>query len=268
MGTRQEQVCLRWKCDRQDMSEGTWTGSTSGCVPGDLTGTARANAVRLVNLYRFLADLPAVTNDPTRDAKTQECALMMLANGTLSHSPPTSWNCYTAGGAQAAGSSNISSGRAVSSIDLYMRDPGNPTTIGHRRWFLSNSLGPIGVGGASSYSCHWVIGGSGNAGKAWVAWPPSGPVPWGMMQSANVDATGWTVQSDSIDLGSATVTVTESGVDKPVTVTTLLANYGSRYAIRFNPSGWSSQADKSYVVTLGGVATPISYTVQFVTCPP
>ena len=50
---------------------------------------------------------------------------MMRANNMMSHMPPTTWTCYTADGAEAAGNSNISSGQAVSSVDLYMIDPGN-----------------------------------------------------------------------------------------------------------------------------------------------
>lgn len=273
-GDRQTQVCLRWKCDRANLSEGTWSGAVSGCNAGDLGASARANSLRLINLYRFLAELPAVTTDAARDQKAQECALMMDANNTLNHSPPTSWSCYTSGGAEAAGKSNICSGRAVGCIDLYMADSGNATTLGHRRWFLSNQLGPVGIGGTPGGSCHWVIGGSGNANRAWTAWPPPGPVPLGAIHipgNTSVDSTGWSVQtySSSYNLTNAQVTVKDNGQTVPVTVTQLLANYGSTYAIRFNPQGWTTQAGHTYSVTITapGVATPISYTVQPVNCP-
>ena len=48
-------VCARWKADRADLSEGTWTGDVTSCTAGDIGATARANALRLVNLYRWLA---------------------------------------------------------------------------------------------------------------------------------------------------------------------------------------------------------------------
>jgi hypothetical protein len=273
-GDRQTQVCLRWKCDRANLSEGTWSGAVSGCNAGDLGASARAHSLRLINLYRFLAELPAVTTDAARDQKAQECALMMDANNSLNHSPPTSWSCYTSGGAEAAGKSNICSGRAVGCIDLYMADSGNATTLGHRRWFLSNQLGPVGIGGTPGGSCHWVIGGSGNANRAWTAWPPPGPVPLSAIHipgNTSVDSTGWSVQtySSSYNLTNAQVTVKDNGQPVPVTVTQLLANYGSTYAIRFNPQGWTTQAGHTYSVTITapGVATPISYTVQPVNCP-
>jgi uncharacterized protein YkwD len=262
-------VCARWKADRADLSEGTWTGDVTSCTPGDIGATARANALRLVNLYRALAQLPAVVTDPTRDAQDQACALMMRANNTISHTPPTTWTCYTADGATAAGSSNVSSGRAVSSVDLYMIDSGNATTIGHRRWILSNSLGPIGIGGTDKASCMWTLSGTGKAGKAWTAWPAPGQIPLQAVspRGTTVDTTGWSVQSDGINLANAQVTVTVDGAAQPVTVTQLDANYGSKYAIRFNPTGWTTQAGKTYSVAITNIPTAISYDVQIVDCP-
>jgi len=262
-------VCTRWKADRANLSEGTWTGAVASCTAGDMTPEARDNALRLVNLYRWLAGLPAVALDATRNQKDQECALMMRANNMLSHEPPTTWSCYSDDGADAAGNSNISSGQAVSSVDLYMIDPGNETTIGHRRWILSNSLGPIGVGGTDRSSCMWTLGGSGKAGKSWMAWPAAGTIPLQAITGARnqtVDATGWTVQSDSINLAGAQVTVMVDGAAQPVTVTQLGNNYGAKYAIRFNPMGWTTAAGKTYQVSVTGIPTAINYAVQVVNC--
>jgi hypothetical protein len=181
----------------------------------------------------------------------------------------------------AAGSSNISSARAVVSIDMYMSDFGNSTTMGHRRWFLSNQLGPVGIGGTSGASCHWVIGGSGAAGKRFAAWPPPGPVPLPAINiptvgaNNSVDRTGWTVQTYATadSLTGATITVTDvtndAGIVLPVTTNLLGANYGSRSAMRFVPMGWASTAGHSYAVNVTGpsLATPINYTVDVVTCP-
>lgn len=263
-----DEVCTRWKADRANLSEGTWSGAVASCTAGDMTPEARENALRQVNLYRWLAGLPAVTLDPVKNQKEQECALMMRANNMLSHEPPTTWTCYTAAGAEGAGNSNISSGAAVSSVELYMIDPGNATTIGHRRWILSNSLGPIGIGGTDRSSCMWTLGGTGKAGKPWMAWPAAGKIPLqaivGTRQST--DTTGWTVQSDGINLAGAQVSVTVDGVAQPVTVTQLGANYGSRYAIRFNPMGWTTAAGKTYNVSVTGIPTAITYAVEVLNC--
>ncbi len=173
-GSREAQVCHAFRCARDNMSEGNWVGgNVASCVPGDMDNPGRANALRLLNAYRFVAQLPQVVTDPELNAKAQACALMMDANNALSHHPPTSWLCYTADGDEAAASSNISSGRGVRSIDMYMSDYGasNALSLGHRRWFLSNSLGPVGIGSTSDSSCHWVIGGAGDAGRKWAACP-------------------------------------------------------------------------------------------------
>lgn len=262
-------VCERWRADRADLREGSWSGSVSGCVAGDVASPGRDNALKLVNLFRWMAGLPAVTLDSERNRKAQDCALMMHANGRLSHTPPTSWTCYTADGAEAAGRSNIATTAGVAAVDMYMQDWGNETTMGHRRWILSNSLGPIGQGSTSEYSCMWVLYGSGSAGASWTSWPPPGdfPIQAVTMSWRGLDSTGWTVQSDSIDLDRATgVRVTVGGTDMPVSFVHLLGGYGSSTAINFIPSGWSSTVGTTYHIEVQGVSTPISYDVTIVDC--
>jgi hypothetical protein len=266
-----EGVCARWNADRANLAEGTWSGNVDSCMAGDISADGRANALRLYNLYRWLADLPAVTTEATRDRQAQACALMMRANGMLSHSPPSTWRCWTQEGADGAASSNISSGPGVGSADGYMIDPGNATTIGHRRWILSNSLGPIGIGStASGASCMQNLRGTGRAGKPWLAWPPPGNVPLQAIigRRGSTDSTGWTVQSDTINLAGAMVTVTSGGTARPVTVTQLMGGYGSRYAFRFNPQGWQTTAGQTYSVSVSGIPTPINYEVSVVNCTP
>ena len=266
-----EGVCARWKADRADLSEGMWTGNVMSCDAGDMAPSARAAALSSLNVYRWLADLPAITTDPQKDMEAQACALLQRANNSLSHNPPSSWTCYMDVGAKAAGRCNISSGPAVSSVDGYMIDPGNETTIGHRRWILSNSIGPTGIGGTDRHSCLMTTG-SMRVGKAWQAWPGPGIIPIQATQMGfgnwvqSLDSTGWTVQSDTVNLGSATVTVTSDGMDMPVTVTQLMPGYGSRYAFRFNPMGWKTTAGKTYTVEVNGAPMPIKYDVEVVDC--
>jgi hypothetical protein len=261
---RPADVCRRWVADRVDRSEGTWTGNADACMAGDVTEPGRTNALKILNLYRFLAEMPEVTTEATRNAKAQECALMQSVNGGLSHTPPMTWKCYTAGGAEASGKSNISGGKGVSSMDLYMTDRGQ-AQMGHRRWCLANSLGPVGLGSATG-SCFWNLDGTGKAGKAFIPWPPSGPVPFDVFKVNSLDTAGWTIQSDTINLDAATVTVSDAGQDRPVAVVVLPTGYGSRYAIKMTPTGWTAQAGHSYVVTVAGTPTPITYTVDAIDC--
>ena len=271
-GTRTpEATCARWKADRANLAEGTWSGNVASCVVGDISADGRANALRLFNMYRWFADLPAVVTEASRDVQAQACALMMDANNMLSHEPPSTWLCYTAEGAMGAMTSNISSGPGVGSVAGYMVDSGNETTHGHRRIVLSNRLGPIGLGstGPGGASCMQNIGGTGNAGKTWVAWPPPGPFPMQAYGSGTrtLSATGWSVQTQrSITLTSAAVSVTSGGADRPMTMTQLTGTYGESNAIRLVPVGWTPAAGQSYTVTVSGITTPISYTVDFVDC--
>lgn len=260
-------VCERWTMDRADLSEGTWSGSVETCEPGDISAEGRENALRVMNLYRWLADLPPVTTSAERDAMAQACALMMHANGQLSHSPPKSWACYSGDGASGAGSSNISPTPGVEGVDLYMVDPGNPTTMGHRRWILSNNIGPTGLGSTSDYSCMWTLQGSGDAGKEWTAWPPPGTFPLQAVQPSwsSIDETGWTIQSDPIDLSAAQVSITRDGEDLPVVVTSLQGGYGSASAISMIPQGWTTTVG-TYHVEVTGIASPLSYDVEVEDC--
>lgn len=80
----------------------------------------------------------------------------MTANGQLSHTPPASWNCYTAAGAAAAGQSNIYLGmgsglRYSQDADImigWLTDTNNlvMNNIGHRRWLLYPFLATISYG--------------------------------------------------------------------------------------------------------------------------
>jgi hypothetical protein len=55
-------------------------------------------------------------------------------------------------------------------------------------------------------------------------------------------------------------------MNMPVTITQLGAGYGSRYAFRFNPMGWTTTAGKTYMVSVTGIPMPINYSVQIVDC--
>jgi hypothetical protein len=265
-------VCRRWVCDRVDMSEGVSTGDVTTCDPGDLQPPGRPNALKLVNLYRFLTGMPAVTEDPTFDLDAQDCAIIQAANG-LTHTPATTATCYNAAGATASNRSSICGGQAVGCIDLYMDDSANATgpNYGHRTWILANSLGPVGFGSvgtgrSKTASCFYQVGGTGNAKVPYVGWPPAGPVPLQAFTATELDKSGWSLQSDTINLNAATATVTDGTTSQPVTVSTNIGSYGATYAMGIVPNGWTSQAGHDYTVTIGGTKTPISYTVSVVDC--
>ena len=80
-----------------------WTGSTSTCTAGTYATDAMNKTLQRINYFRKMAGVSsAITFDATKNAKCQEAALMMQANNSLNHNPPTTWTCYTADGASAA----------------------------------------------------------------------------------------------------------------------------------------------------------------------
>lgn len=263
-------VCEQWTAAHANLSEGAWNGSVASCEAGSMSDDALQKAHALHSMYRSMAGLMPVEMTAAGNALAQSCALLMEANGTISHTPDSSWTCYTEEADETAGTSSLSPDDALSSVDSYMIDPGNPTTIGHRRWVLSNMLASVGFGSSGRFSCQYQPAKRPPAGaKAWVAWPPPGQIPIEAFggRFSSIDQTGWTVQSDSIDLESADVTVTSDGADLAVSVTALGSGYGSTFAIRFNPMGWTTAAGKTYSVKLSGTSMPIEYEVQVVACP-
>ena len=267
------EVCARWKAERADLKEGTWSGSVDTCTVGELSQNGLDNALRVFNLYRSLVGLKTFTLDAEANRKAQACAMLMAANGTITHTPPTTWKCYTAEAAAIANSSSLATGPSVSSVDGYVLDPGNATTLGHRRWVFSSYLVSVGFGSAGRYSCQYQPPGQGGGGggKPWIAWPPPGQIPFQVFKGAwggTLDSIGWSIQSDTVNFASAQVTVTSGGRTLAMTLSQLASGYGSRYAMRMVPMGWTTAAGEKYDVSITGISTPINYSVEVVNCAP
>jgi len=125
----------------------------STCRAGTLKASVKADFLARLNALRALHQLAAVTYSDVEDAQEADASLMMAVNKQLSHTPPTSWTCYTAGGATAAGSSNLiggwGTGLGFNSEDDYLgswlSEIGS-ASIGHRRWILDPFLGKMSYG--------------------------------------------------------------------------------------------------------------------------
>ncbi|WP_198355086.1 CAP domain-containing protein [Sphingomonas sp. MA1305] len=123
------------------------------CRAGTLKATVKADFLARLNAIRALHQLPAVTYSEAEDAAEADSSLMMAVNKQLSHTPPTSWTCYSASGATAAGSSNLiggwGTGLGFDSEDSYLGlwlTEGGSASIGHRRWILDPFLGKTSYG--------------------------------------------------------------------------------------------------------------------------
>lgn len=128
----------------------------AACQAGQLKPEVGARVLALLNDIRAHHALPPVTYAAAEEAGVMQSSLMMAANGALSHTPPTSWNCYTAAGATAAGQSNIYLGsggglRYSQDGDIvigWLTDVNNLVidSVGHRRWLLYPFLSTISYG--------------------------------------------------------------------------------------------------------------------------
>jgi len=260
-----------------------WTGGYTGCNAGT-TSQAFQNAVALrINWYRALAGVPArVILDATFSDKAQDAALMMSANNSLSHFPPSNWSCYTADGSEAASKSNLAIGNTgPDAVTSFMIDNGtNNTAVGHRRWILypqtvEMGSGDVpggqsaGIGTVSSANALWVFDSRFSNPRpatrdTFVAWPPKGYVPYQFVVGR------WSFSYPGANFANATVTMNPGG---PVAVEPVATGFGENTIVWLPQSfgsltAWPKPgADQSVTVTVNNVSingTPQSFTYSVV----
>jgi uncharacterized protein YkwD len=262
----------------QEVAAG-WNGNRSTCTAGT-TSQAYAEATILrVNYFRAMAGLPGdVILSNAWNLKAQDAALMMSAQGALSHSPDATWSCYTAGGAEAAGKSNLALGAdAVAAIDLYMDDPGSGgnAAVGHRRWILyppTKIMGAGNIPGTGGWAANdlWVIGGAGArpSQPTWVAWPPLGYLPWQILPRSSGR---WSFSYPGATFTGAAISMQRADANVPVTLETQAQGYGDN-TIVWVPQGIPTGApsgDVTYTVTVsnvvvGGKSQLFTYSVTII----
>ena len=249
-----DSICDRWNADVVENAATVWTPGASQCDPGTLDPVAIEDAVRRTNLYRFMVGTPPISEDAELTAKTQQCAVLMSAIGSITHTPPADAPCWTADASQAAGMSNLAPGvvSMAHAVDLYMIDPMVPS-LGHRNWILNPGYAVGGFGFANGFSCQWVASIVGGAEPDFVAWPPAGDVP--------IDAPigTWSLVDYDGDLRDASVTVTHDGT--PLTITETW--YPSNAQIAWTISEPLSEGPYDVVIS---AARDYRYTVALVPC--
>jgi uncharacterized protein YkwD len=207
-----------------------WNGNLATCQAGTVSSDYLAAFRRRINWFRAMAGVPAnIVLDSELNRKAQQAALMMSANRSLSHYPPTTWACYTADGSEAAGSSNIALG--FSGPDTvsrgYIQDAGqNNYAVGHRRWLLYPQTRTMGVGDVTpvntwSANAIWVIDSNYWSARpavrdGFVAWPPKGYVPFQTVYPR------WSLSYPEADFTNAVVTMTRNGSAVAVSLEPLL----------------------------------------------
>ena len=218
-------------------SDGVPMGSTADaatCTAGTNAPAYYTAVLRRLNWFRALAGVPAsIWFDGAECVKAQQAALMMSRNTNLNHSPPASWICYTAGGTNAAGNSNLALGVAgPDAITGYLSDYGaNNAAAGHRRWVLYPQTRVMATGDVprqGSYlpaNATWVM--DGNYGglrpptrRPYVCWPPAGFAPYAVVFPR------WSFAHPSANFSTATVTMHSNSVPIAVRLETVANGYG------------------------------------------
>jgi uncharacterized protein YkwD len=264
-------------------TEISWTGNVAGCQAGTTSSDYKNSVNARVNYFRAMVGVPAaVSFDATFSQKAQEAALMMSANNDLDHTPPSSWNCFSANGSEAASSSNLSLGNdGWDAVSSQMRDSGsNNTIVGHRRWILHPQTEQMGTGDIPENGSFrntnslWVFDGRTFSTRpstrdTFVAWPTKGYNPYPIVPIR------WSFAYPNADFSSASVSMTKNGAAVATVIEDRSSTLGEP-AIVWIPEGKSAassselweqpSADTSYSVTvsnviISGVATNFTYSV-------
>ena len=197
-----------------------WTGSAATCRLGKESAASRKATRKAVNFVRALNQLDPVKLDSRLNKRALRGALLMQANGALSHSPSKAdfSRCYTSAGRKAAGSSNLylawgGSGDRMPSTGAraivgYMTDAGqNNIAVGHRRWILNPTTRVMATGSTRHANALTVIG-TKTSSKAkrptYMEWPSKGWFPTQLEPEGR-----WSLSASSprVSLAKATVKV-------------------------------------------------------------
>ena len=263
-----------------------WTGDIDNCVAGTTSQPYRDSIFQRVNWYRQMAGLNPVVENLEFSDFAQHAALIMAAEGGLSHFPGGDWACYTQSGYVGASHSNLYLGRAgISSIDGYIRDPGvNNLRVGHRRDILSPDVGEFGTGdippGRSNglYTTRWSRASEIREERGFVAWPPPGYVPpavnWGRWSFSLSDAhypADFSTASVEVSDEFGTLAIEVIHRDSTGIVWGMHGNADDGLVIGRRPLYSVAESNYCYTVTIGGVKindsvqTPYEYAVCVLT---
>lgn len=245
-----------------------WSGSINTCSSGSTSEPFKESVLERINFFRAMAGVPpTITFNESYNQKAQAAALVMSANNSLDHTPPSSWACYSAMAYDGASHANLAlGGYGRDAIRMYMSDFGSGNgAVGHRRWILYPQTQEMGTGDVPNSSGHW----SSNAlivfdshmweprpetRHAFVAWPPPGYVPYPIVYPR------WSFSYAKADFSSASVSMTKNGTAvNQIALEKVQNGYGENTLV-WIPMGLSSSSawpvpsgDEVYQVTVRNV---------------
>jgi uncharacterized protein with LGFP repeats/uncharacterized protein YkwD len=249
-----------------------WTGNAASCTAGTESPDSLAKGAQAVNFYRGLAGLDSISLTSSQNTLAQQTALLMEANGQISHTPPSSWNCYTAQGAQGAATSNLHGGTgaffigsASEPIKAYMDESeANNAPVGHRRWILNPDTVTMGMGTTNKFNALNVTGApldTNRTSPTMFGFPGSGYFPQQLEPNGE-----WSLSSDQgVDFSAANVSVKNAnGAALGVIPLSTAEGYGPN-TISFQVQGLnyaSGTGEADYTVTVDNMKKnnlPFSY---------
>lgn len=247
-----------------------WTGSVENCIAGSVSSEFREAIKARINYFREMAGVLPITelrkntsvftlSDSSGIREPAETALMMSAEGNLSHYPEQPWECYSEAGRAGAAVSNLALGSfGRDAITQYMLDSGsNNQSVGHRRWILYPPIiemdsGDIpGGAGASPGNALQVIGVptdmSRPSRESFVAWPNPGYVPGSLVFPR------WSFSLAEADFGNTNLTVYRNGELIDTTIESTDTGAGLNSVVWIPAEGADADKDTLYTVQLDNV---------------
>jgi uncharacterized protein YkwD len=252
------------------------------CNAGVLKESVKADVLDRLNAIRALHGLSPVAYSSDDDAQSAQSALIMAANGELSHTPPTGWRCYSAPGATGASSSNLVGGTVSRYLDwsseddflgMWMTELGG-SNLGHRRWMLdpfltATSYGRVsqeGSDGIRTDAASLKVFGFAGSFPAPDTVPDFVAYPQGDYPARYVDTSGYLSFSviankasrngnGNVDFSKANITMTSSTASDAVTVSNISwdnVGYGIANNLQWRAS--SLRAGVTYTVRITGVS--------------
>ena len=270
------------------MTYGETPVTTAPYAAGSLSQDTLNKALAMLNQIRYIAGLQDnVTLSDEYNGLTQAAALVNYVNKDLSHEPAEPGDMakelYELA-KRGAYNSNIAyasrPNRSLNGTILHAWmadwDDNNVTKVGHRRWALNPQMGATGFGAVSgengTYNAMYAIDDTGSGQEYGVAWPAQNmPVsyfdkfyPWSVSMGSDVDESTVKVTLTRVADGR-TWTFGADSADGVFAVNNNISNIcGQTGCIVFRPDGIEDyKAGDSFRVTIEGLASPVSYTVNF-----
>ncbi len=236
------------------------TAQLDSCITAGTTLEHRRAVLDRINYFRAMAGVPdGIALDAGLNARAQRVALMLAANRSISHDPPSSWRCWTRQGRDDAARSNLWLSRfGADAITGWIEDPGaGNTAAGHRRWVLHPPTRTMGIGSVNGTqvtqdtAALYVMDGHifdpvPRPRDGFVAWPPPGFVPDDLVFDR------FSFGIDGANFANADVVVRRNGNVVPDTEHPVATGYGINTLVWEVPAADHQPA--TYHITIRGVS--------------